>query len=189
MKARESKLDAFAEQLAAWFTPTCEGGEGLTLAQARARLAERGCAVSLNSLSLWWRRHQQARMQERLLVDIASGARFNRQLERSLGDNPPPELQTLIKLVRTLVAQLAVNGSTDPDILRVVGNLVALVLEHDKSRAAHALKEKDLEIKERRIVLLEQKAAQADAAKATLGDAALTEEQKRERLRQIFGMS
>jgi hypothetical protein len=39
------------------------------------------------------------------------------------------------------------------------------------------------------VQLLEAKAAQLDQAKATLGDGALTEEQKQQRIRQIFGMS
>lgn len=189
MKARESKLDPHAEQLIAWFTPKREGGEGLTYMQARNRLSEQGVDASINALFRWWHSYLQLQLRDRLLTDIASGAQFNRQLEKSLGDNPPPELQTLIKLIRTLVAQLAVNGSADQATLKLVGQLTSLVLEHDKSRANYSLKEKDLEIKERRIVLLEQKAEQADAAKATLGDAALTEDEKQQRIRQIFGMA
>lgn len=189
MKARESKLDPHAEKLVAWFTAKKEGGEGLTLLQAQNRLLELGLKVSINTLSCWWQQHQQSRLRDKMLSDIASGAQFNRQLEKSLGDNPPPELQTLIKLIRTLVAQLALNGSADGEALKLVGSLTSLVLDHDKSRANYTLKEKDLEIKERRIVLLEQKAAQADQAKATLGDAALSEEEKAQRIRQIFGMA
>ena len=189
MKARESKLDPYAEKLQAWFTPKTQGGEGITLMQAQNRLAELGLKVSINTLSSWWQRHQQSQLRDKMLSDIASGAQFNRQLEKSLGDNPPPELQTLIKLIRTLVAQLAVNGTADPDALKLVSQLTTLVLQHDSARANYTLKEKELEIKERRIVLLEQKAAQADAAKSTLNDAQLSEAEKQQRIRQIFGMA
>jgi hypothetical protein len=189
MKARESKLDAHAEKLIAWFTPKAMGGEGLTLAQAQARLSELGCSCSLNALSSWWQRHQQARMQDKLLSDIASGARFNREMEKSLGENPPPELATLMQLLRTLTAQLAINGTADQDTLKLVGHLMALVLEHDKARSSYEIKRQDLELKERRVVLLEQKAARFDQAKAAMGDAALSEAEKQQRIRQIFGMS
>lgn len=144
MKARESKLDPHAEKLIAWFTAKKEGGEGLTYMQARNRLSELGVAVSVNALFRWWSRYSQAQLQERLLTDIASGAQFNRQLEKSLGANPPPELQTLITLIRTLVAQLAVNSAMNPDTLKLVGHLTALVLEYEKSRGSHELKTREL---------------------------------------------
>ena len=41
---------------------------------------------------------------------------------------------------------------------------------------------------ERLLALMEKKAAQADSARGILGDQALTEEQKRQRMLQLFGM-
>lgn len=189
MKTRESKLDPHAEKLIAWFTPKPEGGEGLTLAQARSRLSELDCAVSVNALSSWWQRYQQKQMQERLLGDITNGGRFNRELEKSLGKNPPPELVVLIKLIQTLIAQLAVSGGLDLNTLKIVKSLTSLVLDFEKSKASHALKTKELDLTERRVKLLEEKAAQFDQAKAALGDGALTEDEKKERIRQIFGLA
>lgn len=206
MKARESKLDPHAEKLIAWFTPKPEGGEGLTLQQARSRLSELDCAVSVNALSSWWQRYQQARMQERLLGRLASGGAFNKQLGKCLAENPPPELERLIKMLQTLIAMVAVNGDLDTDVMKVVGHLVSVVMDYEKSRAAHEiklkemtqrddlakatreLKTKELDLTERRVKLLEEKAAQYDQAKAALGDGALTEDQKKERIRQIFGL-
>lgn len=144
MKARASKLDPYAEQLSIWFLARPLGGEGLTYLQAQNRLAELGCKVSVNALFRWWQSWQRSQLQRQMLADIASGAQFNRQLEKTLGANPPPELQTLIKLIRTLVAQLAVNGAADVDTLKLVAHLTALVMEHEKSRAGHELKMREL---------------------------------------------
>lgn len=187
MKARPSKLDEFADKLREWFRPKEQGGEGLTLAQARNRLADLNCSVSVSRLGDWWSDKQAELLQEKLLSDIASGARFSREMEKQLEANPPPELQTLITLIKTLIAQLAVQGVTDPDTLKLVGQLTSLVLEDRKAAANYELKKADLDIKERRVSLLEQKAAQADQAKGVI-ESALTPEEKQQRLRQIFGM-
>lgn len=50
------------------------------------------------------------------------------------------------------------------------------------------LKERDQKLAERRIVLLEQKAAQADAAKAVTTDAELSPAQREQKLKEIFGL-
>ena len=50
------------------------------------------------------------------------------------------------------------------------------------------LKRRELELGERRVTLLEQKAALADKAKGVVDDQSLTEEQKAARLREIFRM-
>jgi hypothetical protein len=50
------------------------------------------------------------------------------------------------------------------------------------------LRKEKLKLDERHIAMLEKKAAQADSAKGILGDKALTEEQKRQRMLQLFGM-
>jgi hypothetical protein len=49
------------------------------------------------------------------------------------------------------------------------------------------LKAGDQVLESRKLVLLEEKAKQADEAKETLGDGTLTPEQKQLRMRQIFG--
>lgn len=50
------------------------------------------------------------------------------------------------------------------------------------------LKRKDQQLAERRIVLLEQKAAQADAAKEITGDQNLSDAEKAAKMRALFGM-
>jgi len=184
----KSKLDAHATKLREWLRSKKDGGEGITLGQARERLREFECSASLDTLSRWWRQEQKEQGEKTLLADIASGAKFNRDLESTLGQNPPPELLTLIQLIKTLIAGLAVKGDLDADTLRLVQSLTGLVLEHDKSRANYELKKADLDLKERRVTLLEQKAAQFDQAKSILQDGALTEEDKKLRMHELFGL-
>jgi len=163
MKERNSKLDAHAERLSEWF-----GIQKMTLVAARSRLSsEFGCSVSLNALSKWWHRQQQARMQDRLLSDIASGAKFNRQLEQQLDANPPPEDRTLMQLIKTLIAQLAVQGAADTDTMKMVATFTSLVLDERKAVGSYKLKEQGLNLRERQIQLDREK-FEFDAAKACL---------------------
>ena len=189
-KATQSKLDPHAEVLAAWFTPRDQGGEGLTLDQAVARLSERySIKVSPSRLSQWWQQQQQRALQDKVLAGIATGAQLNKQIDAQFAKNPAPELEQLMRLFKTITLQLAVKGEADSDLLKLAGNFGSLILEERKAATNAKFKDRDLSIKERRIVLLEQKAAQFDQAKKTLGDAALTEEQKQQRIRQIFGLA
>lgn len=55
-------------------------------------------------------------------------------------------------------------------------------------RTKAKLDERKVSVAEGRLALLKQKAAQADQAKGILGDQALTEDQKRQRMLQLFGM-
>ena len=50
------------------------------------------------------------------------------------------------------------------------------------------LRKEKLKLDERHIAMLERKAAQADAAKGILGDKTATEDQKRQRMLELFGM-
>jgi len=50
------------------------------------------------------------------------------------------------------------------------------------------LKARDQDLTERKVAILERKAAQADQASAAIGDGALTMAEKEQRLKQIFGI-
>jgi hypothetical protein len=63
-----------------------------------------------------------------------------------------------------------------------------LNLDRDSARTRFELERQKLSQSERKIVLLEKKAAAFDQAKGVMGDAALTEEQKAARMRELFGM-
>lgn len=66
---------------------------------------------------------------------------------------------------------------------------VALLDQNERfAKAKGKLEERKVSVAEGRLELLKQKAAQLDKAKGILGDKALTEDQKRQRMLQLFGM-
>ena len=64
----------------------------------------------------------------------------------------------------------------------------ALEQRRRESEGRAKVKERELALSERKVKLLEAKAAQADRAKATLGEAALSPAEKEKKLREIFGL-
>jgi hypothetical protein len=177
MKTRASKLDAHAADLEEWF------GKGMTLAEAKARLHERGVETSLANLSNWWSGRQERRVQEQVLDRIASGAAFNDRLAKSFSENPPPNLEALISLHRVIVMQLSVHGVANPNLLARIEGLMKSVMQYEMMR----LKKQELDLDARRVELLEAKAKQADAA-AEVIQGNLTPEEKATRIKEIFGL-
>jgi hypothetical protein len=173
-KAIESKLDTFRDRLDEWF-----GQEHLPLADAQARLKELGCAVSLSRLSRWWQMRSAELDQDRLLAQIATGAAQCQALKKEFGTNAPPEMDTLISLLRVLILQFSTQASANPELVNMIGGLLRPVLVWAKLQD----KAKDRELVERRVKLLEEQAAKARAA---ISDPTLTAEQQRERLREIL---
>lgn len=184
MKTRSSKLDAHAEALLGWLIAQPQG-EGLTLEQARARLQERhGISTSISRLSCWLAGQQQRQMQERLLGQITSGAMLSKDIEKRFEKHPAPETAQLVKLLRVLVMQLSVQSGADPTLLELVNPLMRSILDFLKTEQ----KGEALKLDERRVALLEKKAAQADEA-STVVQSTLTPEEKQLKLKQIFGMT
>lgn len=126
MKARKSKLDAFAELIAEWEL------RGLKLEAMQAELKQRGCEVSLARLSVFCARLRSAADQQRLLAQIATGAAAVQQVERELARNPAPEIATLIKLYRVLILKLSTQGNTDPALLELATNMTRTALDYEK---------------------------------------------------------
>lgn len=188
-KQIKSRLDPHAETLALWFTPRDQGGLGLTLEEASKRLLkEHGVKVSLSRLSFWWQDQQQRALQAKVLAGIATGARLNRDIEAQFAKHPAPEFDSLLRLFKTITLQLAVNGQTDPDLLRLAESFGRLIMEERKASTSAKLKEQELALETRRVALLESKAALADQARDVV-TAKLSPEEQQQRLRQIFGLS
>jgi len=178
MKSRPSKLDDYAEKLSEWFDH-----EKITLREAQDRLIELGCKVSAARLSVWYQQHNQQRLQDQLLANIATGARMNRDIEAKFEKDAPPEIETLKKLLQTLVMQLAIKGQGDETFLELALSVLDRVMNIEEGRR----KGLKLQLDERRVQLLERKAAQADAAEKVIAES-LTDQEKLSRMRQIFGM-
>ncbi len=99
MKEKASKLDPHAALLTGWFRD-----EHLTLDAARTRLREQfGVSVSSQRLSTWWEREQRRQMHLEVVGRVASGAQLAHELTAQFGKNPPPELETIMKLLRVVV--------------------------------------------------------------------------------------
>lgn len=178
-KQKPSKLDAHAERLDEWF-----GVEKKTLHQVQEQLRLDGCSVSLSRLSDWWSARQSAKQEDMLLAQIASGARQCKEVEQALGKNGGVELETLIKLHRVLILKLSTEGNADPDKLELVNRMMR---EVQKFARLQQLQEQN-KIEERKLAILEKRAAQAEQAEQVVGSD-MTAEEKTVRMRQIFGMS
>lgn len=157
MKARPSKLDQHAEALCEWFDI-----EKLSLAGAQERLAALGCRVSSSRLSKWWEQQNQRRLQDKLLENIASGARLNRDIEQRFAKSAPPEMETIKGVLKTLVMQLAVHGQADTSLLETATLLLDRVLKIETG----GRKERELQLR------FEQFAAQfCDIVRQAVADA------------------
>ena len=176
-KPVKSKLDQFASTLADM------EAEKKTLAEMQAWLKAEGCAVSLTRISDFLSALRSSRQQAQMLAQIASGARQCAEVEKSFGRNPAPELETLIKLQRVILLKLSTQANADPSLLELIGNSFKAVLTAEKLKLQRA----QVQLDERRVSLLEKKAAQADATEKVLTDAELTPEERAARIKEIYG--
>jgi hypothetical protein len=172
-------LDDLEPELRKWF-----GEERATLGTVVKRLElDRGIKVSKSRLAEWWAARVDEDSEAELLANIASGSRLAAEVGR-LAEDAPVGVEPMVKLLQGLITTISVRGSL-PDQVKHVPRLAKVVFDGIKRNQAAVL----LDQNDRRIKLLEQKAAQADAAKAVAGDANLTEEQKQAKFREIFGMA
>lgn len=177
MKTRKSILDPFADRLAEW------DAAGQTLAQMQAALAAAGCKVSLGRLSMFLSASRSAALQRGLLQQISSGAAAVKEVEAELARNPAPEIATLIKLYRVLILKLSTQGNADPTLLELATGMTKTALDFEKL----VLKRGELDLNRERLELLKRKADQAEQTEGVLTDAALTPEQREQRIKEIYG--
>jgi len=107
---------------------------------------------------------------ERLLAQIRAGARHCKALETEFGLNPPPELETLIKLHRVMVLQLSSQEEAKRASIGLVTALMRPVMEW--ARLQERRKERELAEEKYRAQVAAQKAAiqrELEAAKADGG--------------------
>jgi len=136
-REKQSKLDDYTEQLEQWL-----GEEQMTLSEAQQRLETMGCVVSLGGLSQWRRSRAWEQTREQLLDQIAEGARHCQQVEKEFGKNPPPELETLIKLHRLTILQLSAQKNADRETISQISALMRPVM--DWARLEEKRKDREL---------------------------------------------
>jgi len=161
MKPRANKLDRYADQLAQL------DAEKKTLSDICEWLAQEGCKASPSSVSVYLERLRSERRQAALLAQITSGARQCAEVEKQFGKNPPPELETLIKLQRVLILKLSTQANADPELMKLVSASFGSVMESERLK----IKRSELELNSRKVVLMEKKAAAYDRAQAALTEA------------------
>jgi hypothetical protein len=170
-KQKNSKLDPFAERLDQWFTPKAKGGDGFTLAQAQEQLRLDGCSVSTSRLGDWWEQRQSQKAQAAILSDIATAGRMNKELDKAFAKNPAPEIERLIQVTKTLILSLQIQGRADPRLLSLATVMQQTVLNYLSGVTKAKLEDRKLGLQERRVKLLEQKAAAYDRAQEILNQA------------------
>ncbi len=182
-KPKSSKLDQFAETLADMEK------QNRTLAQMVEWLRGEGVTVSTSRLSDFLSDLRQEKVEQQLFGLIGSGARMNRELDKAYQENPAPDIDQLIRVTKSLVMSLQVKGAADPTMLGLANNMQRTVLDYTSGKAKFALEERKLDQQDRKIVLLEKKAAAFDTAKGILENKELTEDQRKARMREVFGIS
>jgi hypothetical protein len=81
-------------------------------------------------------------LQEQLLAQIAYAASHCAEIERVFGKNPPPELETLIKVYRVLILKLSAEAQANPDQLKLAISLMKPVLDWERFEAARKQRER-----------------------------------------------
>src|ERR1041385_6822546 len=107
-KQKQSKLDEFSERLDDWFAD-----EEITLSEARDRLAELGCLVSIPRLSEWRRARRWEQTRRELLEQIGAASRHCQEVEEAFGQNPAPGMETLLKMHRSLIFELSARTNAE----------------------------------------------------------------------------
>jgi hypothetical protein len=181
MKARKSKLDPFAELLDDLEL------KGENLASMAATLAQRGCTVSLARLSDFLSSRRDGRREAQLFNLVLSGGRMNAELDAAFARNPAPSIEQLIKVTKTLIGSLQVQGVANPEMLSLANSMQATVLNFVSGQTRAEIEKQKLEISREKLDLLKRQAAQAEATESTLANAAMTDEQRAQRIKEIYG--
>ncbi len=163
------------EQIIAWsMQPKTEEHPG-GLSYAREQLAADGLKVSISTLSefvSWWR------LQRRF---AAAASRANQVADLLEQRNPDMEPEHVRKLAQSIFTLEALDsGDADTFV-----SLEHLKLSQDSARTKFSLEERKLELAERRVKVMERK---LDQLKGALTEGELSDEQRVQRMKQVFGL-
>lgn len=160
----------YREALIRWLTE-----DNLSYAEARDRLKkEYSVSTSTGALSQFYAtqcfslRYSQAK-------EVAD------TVAEQMGNSPDKFDEATISLIRQKAFERAVAKNGNLDELAILAKML-----HDSAKLR--LKVQDQSLQERRVALLEKKAAAYDQAKGVLGDKELSEEEKAIKMRSLFGM-
>lgn len=138
---------------------------------------------SLSSLQRWADR----RRQELMLQRIAESSARAQQVQSAFQANPADAYGALLNMIGQAAMEMRIQKgeALDLDTLKDLAEVVKVGLVSRNEDAKLRLREQEIALKERRVVLLERQAADATQ---TLGNETLTPEQKMAKMREIFGL-
>jgi len=158
-----------------------------SLVQTVKWLRDKGLQTSRSALSNFLAPRRVQQLHSKLFSHIRSASAQCREVERAFAKYPAPAVETLIKLHRVLTFQLTKHGDADPDLLTLADKFTKTMVAAFSTQNRTALGGQNLALQERRVLLLEKKAPQAKPTGKALGDVELTEEEKAQRIREIYG--
>lgn len=186
-KEKQSKLDRHESQLEQWYFT-----DNLEHAEVQRRLNSDGTDVSLSRLSDWFSQRSVARLnlerENKLIANIASASSLCKTMDKQFANNPAPDMPSLINLSKMIYMKLSTGVSPKIQELALADQMMRTVMEYQSGQTKFNLEKLKLDLQERRVALLEKKAAMADEAKGVV-ESKLTPEEKMERIKAIFGMS
>jgi DNA-binding phage protein len=151
-----SKLDRFAETLVAM-----ESEEPpKTLRAMQVFLEGEGVNVEQSTIGRFLSSLRSAREQEELLQMVATGSQQCQEIDAAFAKNPAPQLETVIRVFKVLIMQLATKGKTSPELLSMSNNLARTAIEFISGQTKAAFKEREIR-------LAEQKQAETKKDEAT----------------------
>jgi hypothetical protein len=122
--------------------------------KATRRPAAQVAELGLEELS---RGEAHERQQERLLEQIAEGAKLCQEVELQIKNHPVPALDTLIRLHRVLVLKLSLEAQAAPELFQLVSRLMKPVI--DWARLEEKQKDRELAEQKYKDQVAAQKAA------------------------------
>jgi hypothetical protein len=178
-----SPFDRFREELDQWLTVDNLSYDD-ALAKLKAVWPVDVRAPSRSALARW----AEGRRQEQVLDRIAKSAASARQVQDTLAANPGDAYASLLGLIGQAAFEMRMKAGDELsiDTLKDLAQVVQVGLAARNEEAKLRLREQEIGLKERRIVLLERQSAEATDV---VRDTALTPEQKMARFREIFGLA
>ena len=171
----DSKLKNLPEETQERIADWCKG-DGLEAALQRCKI-ELGFTSSVSALSGWYR-WWEARLQLHTAADLADDVK---QLLKDCPDLSESQLANATQFVFERQALESRDSKLHVALAKVRQGSATLALKEKQL----AQKDKEIEIKLRRLELLEAKEAQA---KTVLGDGSLSMSEREARMKQLFGM-
>ena len=165
--------------------------EHLTYAQARERLySDFGVRCSESPLRGFFQRVMRRRVQERVTERVVTAAQTANAVTELAEQNPANFQRAMLEMVARIAMEKAVQSDQKLSVSEL-SDLCMMALAAPKEAREErkvVIKQEQLKLEERRVKVLELKAAQSDQARGVV-ESALTPEEQRQRLKQIFGMS